>query len=88
MHAIAVELDLMRPCVAGRDLRHKLAQLRLDPGRGRRQLRNHGPGRYTNRTLHNMHNVLPSKRGLNLAHLIPFLYRVPAQEIYVTAVVK
>ena len=45
MHALAVEFDLMRPGVAGRDLRHKFAQLRLDPGRRRGELPQSHPWR-------------------------------------------
>jgi hypothetical protein len=38
MHAEAVELDFVRPVVAGRNPRHQLAQCRLDPLRRRRKV--------------------------------------------------
>jgi hypothetical protein len=41
MHAKAVELDLMRPVVAGGNLRHQLAQFGLDPLRRRPKVGDH-----------------------------------------------
>jgi hypothetical protein len=41
MHAEAVEFDLMRPVVTGRNPRHQLTQFWLDPLRRRRKVRDH-----------------------------------------------
>src|SRR5271163_1432567 len=57
MHAVAVELDLMRPVVAGRYPRHQLAQFRLDPLQRRRKVRDHVLRRGTDSTLHITHDA-------------------------------
>jgi hypothetical protein len=57
MDAEAVELDVMRPTVAVRNLRHQLAQFRLDPLRRRRKVRDHVLRRGTDSTLHIPHDA-------------------------------